>query len=726
MRRRHFALAAGGVGMLALFACSKAEQSAPPPLGTMGPAVVLPASPSPEAVGGLADKAEKAEKSDRAADRIAREVSKKIADTQERPDESRATAHAGQGRDGPTGQPALDTPAAAAEPTPVIALPMKAPAQAPPAGGEYKPAPRAKQEEGKLGQRGGDDQDTLAGMLDTRRVPERVLEKDALGENERQKRKVKTADAEDATEANAVNGANDGTLRADGWFEPPASEVRPDSFLPRVFYFENTYLGGNAAFSRRLEALERDWPDADRPYERAAGPAQPFDAPGENGIGLTVHLDRVSLDHPGRVYLQVGLQGSPRFGWRRPPLDLALVVDAPVLAEHRDAVAAIARAALRKLEATDRLAIVLSGANPVVLLDLEGPRALQTDLARALDHLGTTVPATTPGALGAAVTRAGELLHVGAGQDARIPGAQEVLVLSRGEDGDRVAPAAEAAHAIGIDGVITSVSCFQSADAAPRALAFWDIAQAGQGNLRSVASGSADGDKDAENSGAVQMLSDELSDLSRVVARLIRVNIRLGARTHAVRVIGSRMLDRVEVARVKAREEAVDRNLSKTLGVKADRGADDDGVQTVIPYFYGGDAHVIALELWVDGPGPVADVTLKYKDMVNLGNATAQASVGLMANPRPPTATELQVRRNIRSFLGAEALAEAAALLDQGQTAAAQDAVRRATALTDALVDRDVTERLAAFAGRLDPALGGEALRLAAARRVGVFPGARP
>ena len=43
----------------------------------------------------------------------------------------------------------------------------------------------------------------------------------------------------------------------------------------------------------------------------------------------------------------------------------------------------------------------------------------------------------------------------------------------------------------------------------------------------------------------------------------------------------------------------MDQRLSTRLGIKLDRGEDDDGVQVIVPAFYGGDSHLIHLVLWV-------------------------------------------------------------------------------------------------------------------------------
>jgi hypothetical protein len=64
-----------------------------------------------------------------------------------------------------------------------------------------------------------------------------------------------------------------------------------------------------------------------------------------------------------------------------------MVVDAGVLTQAREAVDALAREALRRLDPTDRLAILVAGDAPRTLIELAGPRDLRTQLARALDAL---------------------------------------------------------------------------------------------------------------------------------------------------------------------------------------------------------------------------------------------------------------------------------------------------------------------------------------------------
>jgi hypothetical protein len=56
--------------------------------------------------------------------------------------------------------------------------------------------------------------------------------------------------------------------------------------------------------------------------------------------------------------------------------------------------------------------------------------------------------------------------------------------------------------------------------------------------------------------------------------------------------------------------------MQATLGIRADRGSDEDGIKIVIPAFYADDTHAILLDLVVPRPGPVLEVSAKYKDLV--------------------------------------------------------------------------------------------------------------
>jgi len=229
---------------------------------------------------------------------------------------------------------------------------------------------------------------------------------------------------------------------------------------------------------------------------------------------------------------------------------------------------------------------------------------------------------------------------------------------------ERVSIARRAAHRLTLQGAVTSVLAVGGRDEKPNH-GWWQVANAGHGSYRMVAPG-----------GEEAAVRAELDALARVVARLIRVNVRLGPHTHAIRIIGSKVLGQQEVKRVKAREKVVDQKLSETMGVDADRGDDDDGVQTVIPYFLGGDSHVILIELWVDKPGHIADVELRYKDLLTLDNATARASVALPRFGGKDGKIEDQVRLAVQSAEVARVFKEAMNTLQQGDNRAAARTLR--------------------------------------------------
>ncbi len=479
---------------------------------------------------------------------------------------------------------------------------------------------------------------------------------------------------------------------------------RPDRFLPRMCYFENTYLGGNAAHQERLRRLDEAF-GGQRPYRAARLSTQGFDPPAGAGLSLTARTDRRWIDKPGRVVLEVGLQGSERYGWRRPPIDVALVVDQPVVAQGEAVLVEAVTGLVRRLGPQDRLAVVLVGPKPVVLAPVGAIRDVRRHLANALEVLASP-PAVGPGALERAMSHAGDLLQSAARDTARVPGSQTVLLLTHG-GGGREAAAVKAAHANNLRGLTNSVIDVSQETQND----WWQVANAGYGNFHR-----------ASPEDVLKAVDAELASLSRVIARLMRLNVRLAPGVHAIRVIGSRVLGQQEVVQVKAREEATDRQLSKTLGVEADRGADDDGIQTVIPYFYGGDSHVVLIELWVEKPGPVADVTLKYKDMVTLANATARTSATLASLPRADTPAQRAVRRNLRGFDFAAALDRAGRAVRGGDRSGAlatlQQAAGRAVGADAALARR--FEQLVA-AGHTSERLA-EALAVASARRVGYPP----
>lgn len=94
-------------------------------------------------------------------------------------------------------------------------------------------------------------------------------------------------------------------------------------------------------------------------------------------------------------------------------------------------------------------------------------------------------------------------------------------------------------------------------------------------------------------------------------------------------------------------------------------------MQIVVPAFYADDTHVLLLDLVVDGPGPVADVTAKYKDLLRLANGEASVRVALGRGRSERGPREREVLRNLLAHQLSVALRRAAREVRSDRAAAA-------------------------------------------------------
>lgn len=528
-----------------------------------------------------------------------------------------------------------------------------------------------------------------------------------------------------------ISGKEDaGYLDKTGDLEAPEEDVsdeeetttaqRPASFLPRMCYFENTYLGGNAAYLERLRRLSKTLTGADKAWMKARAAVAQVDPPTHAAMGLSATLDRRSIEGPGRVWLQVGLRGSRRYGWRRPPLDVAVVITHSALVGTADALERTRdtlRQLARRLGPQDRVEVRIVGrGDGIVVQEAIAASDLRLRVSALLSRIDSAVSRSLRGAapMRQTLAAAGESLVALSDNPHRVPGTRLVLLVTgTGRDSRNITAAQQAAHALQLRGAVTSVLSVDDLQPVASDSGWWQVANAGHGNFHRVS-----------ESGAKKAVQTELDTLSRVVARLLRINIRLGRHSNAVRILGSKVLKQREVARVKAREKRIDNALSKSMGVSADRGDDDDGIQTVIPYFYGDDSHVLLIELWVDKPGAVADITLRYKDLVNLDNATERVSVSLSAIPRRPTPAQREVHANVNATRLALSLGDAWRAADQGNLAA-MPALEKAEKAAKSAADQGMVRGLKKLImdNRVAPAQQQravrDALRMARDRKIG-------
>ena len=425
-------------------------------------------------------------------------------------------------------------------------------------------------------------------------------------------------------------------------------------------YWANTYLPGDPHFRELLasisaedrRALAQRVGAADELDELARRPVQPFDEPTNAALGLYINGVVPSVSGPTRMLLQVGLQASRRQVGSRPPLTMAFLFDlTPGSGVDRPQVEGVLRALLREAQAGDAFSVVVAGREQETVIK---PRELRHGtVSVALDELFAPRPSGAPGkALPAALKVA--IAGVQGVQDSAAAIGSSAVVLFTGRPlGSEAAELQRLARESGVAGVQVNIVSVGERGSSRE---LDSIALAGQGTRRVFGS-------PAE---AESIVTKELSAVSSVVARAIRLNIRLAPGVKLIEVFGSRKLDLKGAAQVREAERSIDQRVARTTGIQADRGEDEDGIQVVIPAFYSADAHVVLLDVVVPGAGAVAQVTAKYKDLVFLRNGTAKASLARSSEPRAPGPLEFNVVKNFLGFRLSETLTTAGNLLSQG------------------------------------------------------------
>jgi hypothetical protein len=467
------------------------------------------------------------------------------------------------------------------------------------------------------------------------------------------------------------------------------------AFQPPHGYWANTYVPGDPAvrlLRRRLEGTSLAL------AERAAPTDLALDAPRDGALAVSVRADRASIEGRSRVIVAVGLRGA-EVRARRTTLETAVVIDArqPLDAASRERVRALLTALSRGREGADRISVIVAGPRGGVLVPAGELR--YGELSVALDHLEQGATAMT---LESAVRTAVESV----GRESGPLASGLVLLATPGLD-DAAARSIEAyAHAGALAGVSTSTIGLNEAVDAD---ALGRVALAGQGRRYSLAR-TADADSAIER---------EVHASSQVVARAARLRIRLAPGASLVGVLGSHRLDEQQADRVRDAERTIDRTLATDLGIASDRGEDEDGIQIVIPAFYAGDQHVVLLDLVVDGPGAIADVSVRWKDLVRQGNGAAseRLTLGQGSTRRGP-----RERGVVVAYLAHElsvALRGAARDLEAGQPDAARARIEAAEQrLAAADLASDVA-LCAAYRGAIERGeMSADALRYASVRRV--------
>jgi hypothetical protein len=434
-------------------------------------------------------------------------------------------------------------------------------------------------------------------------------------------------------------------------FLESAASLESLAFQEPRGYWANTYIPGDPAM-RLLQARLAAW---DRQaLGQDLGVGQPFDAPQDAALAAYLHADRSAVEGPTRMRVQVGLKGAERQGGHRPAMNVGLVVDGRSFA--KDGTGPLIPALITALEQArqpgDRFSLTVAGPAGGLLVPPEQFR--HGPLRVAIDRLfGARESSETPAVdLVQAVSLAAESVRQGDDPGA-VLGSSLVLLVTGASLAEDLAALEEMAHGNAVTGVplsVVSLGTGAPPDHIDRLVA------AGQGNRRILESaGQAD-----------SVIDRELHAASRAVARAVRLRIRLAPGVELIDVLDSRRLEEPQAERVREAEQAIDQRLARNLGIEADRGKDEDGIQIVIPNFYAGDAHVVLLDVVAEKPGPIADLQVRYKDVLRLRNGVAEAALSLGADADARGPLERNVLKNLVAWELARRSREASRYLEAG------------------------------------------------------------
>ncbi len=449
------------------------------------------------------------------------------------------------------------------------------------------------------------------------------------------------------------------------------------SFQTPTGYWANTYIPGDPTIRTTARRL-RQWKQSNLgsratgfALERAAQQnQQPFDPPQNSALALYLQSDISAVQGPTRMRLQVGLQSRERRGGHRPTMNVAVVLD--LTGADTDSIESRAHALMMALERArqpgDRFSLTVTGGVPGAAM-IPPEQFRYGPLRVALEKLFQKSPPVhdaEPLSVVQAIRLAADNVQKNDAPRGAILGSSLILLVTASPFGGEISVLEQLAHENSVAGILMSVVSLGGTvnlDQVDR------LVLAGQGNRRVLHT--------VEDAAGV--VDKELHTASRAVARALRLKIRLAPGVKLIDILGSHRLDERRARRVREAERSIDLRAAKILGIQADRGEDEEGIQIVIPSFYAGDTHVILLDVIAEKAGAIAEVTLRYKDLVSFRNGVARAQLSLdAANPvRGPL--ERNVLKNVFAMNVSAAVRRASVRLaagDQDQARAILTAVR--------------------------------------------------
>ncbi|MBL4661847.1 MAG: hypothetical protein JKY19_15925 [Alcanivoracaceae bacterium] len=428
-------------------------------------------------------------------------------------------------------------------------------------------------------------------------------------------------------------------------------------------YWANTYLPGDSHM-RLLEASLKNGNVADISNSISQN-IQPFDHPDNSALSIYLNSDAAMVQQPTRMRLQVGIQASNRQTGYRQAMNIGLVFDlSNKTSDYPANMKALLLALLKSKQPGDYISLTIAGVAGGLLIKPEDFRhgpiqvALSTLFTKETAKVTIETKVATKATKGQALTLQQALATATAqlriNDDPSSHLGSSVLILFSANNIDNISTIESLVHANAIDGItLSTISLAQNNQAELTKLAL-----AGQGHMRILQSAN-----DAQ-----RIIDTELLSSSRAVARAIRLRIRLAKGVKLIKVIDSYNLNHKQSQRVRDAEQSLDRRLSKNLGITADRGNDDEGIQIVIPAFFAGDTHVILLDIVVPQAGAIADVSMRYKDLLYLRNALTRKQLNLGKHTKVPGPLQLNVMKNVLASHFANGIRQASHKVRKGES----------------------------------------------------------
>ncbi len=433
-------------------------------------------------------------------------------------------------------------------------------------------------------------------------------------------------------------------------FWPAYFETEQLSFFPPAGYWANTYVPGDPQL-RLLQSRLKQWDRSalgDVSLENAIEPfRQQMDSPKNSALDLVLRSDVSALESRTRVRLQVGIKAIEQRQGQRPTMNIAVILDVPnkTGVSEKASVRALLDAIHSVQQAGDKISVISTGPSGGVLVPSGefkyGSVHLLKQSLFARDYDTTQFTS-----LSDAVAMASA--QVMQNDDPSEPiGSSLVLLITANSIKPQFPLIKSRVNSNAKLGISFSLIPLGER---PESELCEDLVLAGLGNRRYLLS--------PEH--AVKLMEEELWSSSRAVARAARLSIRLGASVKLVDILGSHILQQPQVKQLKDVEKGMDQRLAKNFGIKADRGDDEQGIQIVIPSIFSGDSISVVLDLLVEGPGDIADVTLRYKDLSFLRNGLQKAHYKLNRGESLLGKEQRQVIKNILGYQFSKTMLNAA------------------------------------------------------------------